>query len=121
MDFSKAFDKVGHQRLLKIITGFEVKNLAWIRNVLHGRSQNVLLEGNKSSSIEVESGVPQGSVLGPSLFLLYINDLPDNLECNVRLFADDVILYKDISSQEDGQSLQKDLDKVAEWSDISGR
>ena len=119
LDFSKAFDKVGHQRLLKKLHhyGIRGKNLAWIGNFLHGRSQKVLLEGNKSSSIEVESGVPQGSVLGPSLFLLYINDLPNNLGCNVRLFADDAILYKEISSQEDGQSLQKDLDKVAEWSD----
>ena len=62
-------------------------------------------------------GSPKDSVLGPILFRLYINDLPNNLGCNVRLFADDAILYKEISSQEDGQSLQKDLDKVAEWSD----
>ena len=61
LDFSKAFDKVGHQRLLKKLHyyGIRGKNLAWIGNFLHGRSQKVLLEGNKSSSIEVESGVPQ--------------------------------------------------------------
>ena len=73
------------------------------------------MEGETSTSIPVESGVPQGSVLGPSLFLFYINDMPEGIQSTVRLFADDIIAYVTISSDADAANLQQDLDKLAEW------
>ena len=83
LDFSKAFDKVNHLKLLHKLQmhGVQGKTLSWIQSFLVRRTQSVVLEG------ECASGVPQGSVLGPILFLLYINDLPDNVQSQVRLFA----------------------------------
>ena len=72
-----------------------------------GRSQTVVLNGNSSEELQVSSGVPQGSVLGPILFLLYINDLPDSLQSQVRLFADDTAVYLTVQGQADSKKLQK--------------
>ena len=117
LDFSKAFDKVGHQRLLRKLEFYGVRgrNLQWISSFLLQRSQQVVLDGHQSSPVKVESGVPQGSVLGPCLFLYYINDLPDKLSSSVRLFADDSIIYLTIENQHQTQQLQEDLDKLEEW------
>ena len=84
---------------------------------LIGRTQQVVVNGATSSSTIVTSGVPQGTVLGPLLFLLYINDLPDNLSTSVRLFADDCILYTPIRTQNDSCLLQNDLLKLQKWQD----
>ena len=118
MDFSKAFDKVGHGRLLHKLDHYGVKGKTnrWIRNFLQHRTQQVVLEGQTSEEVEVDSGVPQGSVLGPSMFLFYVNDLSDSLSSSVRLFADDTIIYLTIQSEDDTNQLQGDLDKLAEWS-----
>ena len=77
--------------------------------------QRVILEGSISENVSVTSGVPQGSVLGPVLFLLYINDPPNSLTSKVRLFADDAIVYSEINSISDSQILQQDLDKLTLW------
>ena len=91
LDFSKAFDKVSHEKLIHKLHGFGIRGrtLSWIKAFLNGRSQTVVLEGDCSEEVSVTSGVHQGSVLGPILFLVYINDLPDKVKSQVRLFADD--------------------------------
>ena len=80
-----------------------------------GRSQPVVVDGEESDSVPVTSGVPRGSVLGPILFLIYINDLPDLITSKVRLFADDTAVYLTVESPSDGQVLQKDLDTLSGW------
>ena len=117
LDFSKAFDKVPHARLrIKLdYYGIRGQTLDWISSFLSDRSQNVVCGGSVSSSCNVASGVPQGTVLGPLLFLVYINDLPDQVKSTTRLFADDCLLYRRITSPEDVKILQNDLDVLQEW------
>ena len=117
LDFSKAFDKVSHSKLLFKLSQHGVKGdtLNWIRAFLVGRTQAVVLEGESSSEVPVTSGVPQGSVLGPLLFLLYINDLPQNIQSQVRLFADDTAVYLTVGSSDDKDILQADLDTLQIW------
>ena len=75
----------------------------------------MVVEGSSSDSVPVVSGVPQGSVLGPMLFLLFINDLPDKIASNTRLFADDCIVYTQIKDNANCEALQADLNMLAEW------
>jgi hypothetical protein len=114
LDFSKAFDKVPHHRLsIKLdYYGIRGKTLHWIENFLSGREQCVAVNGTHSKWTPVTSGVPQGSVLGPTLFLVYINDIASDVSSTLRLFADDSILYKEINSTDDQIQLQNDLQKV---------
>eukprot|EP00057_Strongylocentrotus_purpuratus_P029222 XP_011683696.1 PREDICTED: RNA-directed DNA polymerase from mobile element jockey-like [Strongylocentrotus purpuratus] len=117
LDFSKAFDRVPHERLLLKLNHYGVRNelLSWIRDFLQGRTQQVLLEGKKSNTTNVTSGVPQGTVLGPLLFLIFINDLPDCVSSSIRLYADDAFLYRTTNSHDDIESLHRDLANVQEW------
>ena len=117
LDFSKAFDKVNHLKLLYKLQmhGVQGKTLSWIQSFLVGRTQSVELEGECSDEVPVSSGVPQGSVLGPILFLLYINNLHDNVQSQVRLFADDTAVYLTINHPSDASLLQKDLDQLQRW------
>ena len=117
LDFSKAFDRVPHQRLVLKLDYYGIRGstLNWIGQFLSGRTQQVLVEGHLSKSAPVTSGVPQGTVLGPSLFLVYINDLPEGLTSVVRLFADDTIVYRSIRSENDSYALQEDLGKLELW------
>ena len=117
LDFSKAFDKVAHRRLATKLQHYRIRNktLAWIQSFLAERYQKVVLDGKTSPSSPVTSGVPQGTVLGPLLFLIYINYLPSRVSSTLRLFADDCLLYRVISNQEDAASLQEDLDHLQEW------
>ncbi len=87
----------------------------WIKKFLMDRKQTVVLEGECSYKATVSSGVPQGYVLGPFLFLFYINDIPEWLRAKVRLFADDTVVYITIQSSVDAEVLQKDLQKRGEW------
>ncbi len=91
--------------------------LGWIESFLRGRIQRVSVNGSHSKSIDVTSGVPQGSVLGPTLFLIYINDIDIDIKSTVRLFADDSILYRSIWSHEDQLALQQDLNNLLDWAD----
>ena len=117
LDFSKAFDKVSHKKLLAKLKfyGIEGSCLGWVSDFLANRTQTVVLNGRESDSVGVISGVPQGTVLGPLLFLAYINDLPDCVTSTARLFADDSALYRVIDSAADAQSLQGDLDRLQLW------
>ena len=117
LDFSKAFDRVPHERLLRKLDhyGIRGKTLSCIRSFLSGRSQRVVVDGATSEAVPVVSGVPQGSVLGPILFLLFINDLPKCVKSKVRLFADDCIVYRQIDNVSDAKLLQEDLKHLAAW------
>ena len=95
--------------------GIRDQNLSWIKSFLADRSQQVVLDGKSSSPAPVTSGVPQGTVLGPLLFLIYINDLPSRATSSVRLFADDCLLYKVIKGHQDAERLQADLNQFQEW------
>ena len=110
MDFAKAFDKAPHRRLLYKLDYYGIRGSThkWITSWLSGRFQKVVLDGQASDPVPVLSGVPQGSVLGPVLFLILINDLPENIRSSVRLFADDCVLYRNIESPTDCQILQDD-------------
>ena len=118
LDYEKAFDKVSHRHLLKKVEhyGIRGRTLEWISDFLHSRTQSVLVDVQQSSESCVSSGVPQGSVLGPLLFLTHINDLPDCISSSTtRLFVDDSVLYRLVSSPEDATNLQKDLDALQAW------
>ena len=117
LDFSKAFDKVPHLRLLHKLDYYGVRNntLNWIKAFLSYRQQQVLLDGVTSSQAEVLSGVPQGTVLGPLLFLAFINDMPEVTTSETRLFADDGLLYREIKTEADSAELQKDLNSLEDW------
>ena len=95
--------------------GITGKTNEWIQSFLNERKQKVVIDGESSETISVRSSVPQGSVLGPCLFLAYINDLPDKVSSNSRLFADDTAVDRKITSTEDQMTLQRDLDSLAQW------
>ena len=97
--------------------GIKDNVLAWIQDFLSGRTQRVAVSGALSEEADVTSGIPQGSVLGPLLFVLYINDLPGEVENEVRLFADDTKLFACSDTPDGIESLQKDLNSLQEWSD----
>ena len=117
LDFSKTFDKVNHLKLLNKLSCFGVKEntLNYIQSFLIDRTQTVVLDVESSEEAKVTSGVPQGSVLGPLLFLLYINDLPENIQSQVRLFADDTAVYLTVTNMQDSQVLQSDLESLQHW------
>ena len=117
LDFSKAFDKVNHEKVLLKIQQYGVRGntLKWVKSFLENRSQSVVLNGTTSDAIPVTSGVPQGSVLGPLLFLAYINDLPQNVSSKVRLFADDTAIYLTLTSADQSATLQNDLKTLELW------
>ena len=117
LDFSKAFDKVSHKHLLFKLyhMGFEGNILLWLSNFLLGRKQRVNVNSSKSSWTNVTSGVPQGSVIGPLLFVIFINDLPEHIKTHCKLFADDSKLYGKVFTEEDQIQLQEDLNACYNW------
>ena len=109
MDFAKAFDKITHRRLLHKLEYYGIRGSThkWINSWLSGCTQQIVLDGQASDPVPVLSSVPQGSVLGPVLFLIFINDLLDNIRSPVCLFTDDCVLYKNIHSLQDCLILQE--------------
>ena len=122
LDFSKAFDTVPHQKLLHKMRQYGVDgNInAWLCDFLTNRKMRVVIDGEESEAVPVDSGVPQGTVLGPLLFLCHINDLPDSVKSTIRLFADDCLLYQQIKSREDHISLQYYLQNLETWAKTWG-
>ena len=120
-DFRKAFDSVPHRKLISKLKSIQLNSalIRWICNYLSGRHQRVVVGGEISQSTPVISGVPQGSVLGPLLFLLYIDSL-SHLQLShgtkMVLYADDVLLYKGIQSPHDYNALQNDVNLIYNWS-----
>ncbi len=118
MDYAKAFDKVPHRRLVGKLSAYGINDdiVRWIEAFLTNRHQQVAVNGELSDLEKVKSGIPQGSVLGPLLFVIYINDLPDLLQSQPYLFADDTKIFKVIKSAFDQKTLQDDLNKLHHWS-----
>lgn len=119
LDYQKAFDSVPHKRLIKKLSAYGVKGniITWIQDFLTGRQQQVAVRSATSDWQPVLSGVPQGSVLGPLLFIAYINELPALVESEIKLFADDAKLFREINGPRDHVRLQSDLDTLSKWSD----
>ena len=122
LDLSKAFDTVPHQHLLAKLKSYCINGRihSWVDQFLTNRQQRVIIDGDHSDSVHVDSGVPQGTVMGPLLFLIFVNDLPRCVKSEVRLFADDCLLYREIHSIEDQLTLQADLNALSIWADKWG-
>ena len=119
LDFQNAFDKVPHQRLsIKLKShGMGVNIVTWIQNWLNDRKQRVSVEGETSEWTALHSGVPPGSVLGPLLFLMYIDDLEDGVASNIRKFADDTNIFRRVQTKQECHTLREDLNRLVQWSE----
>ena len=119
LDFQKAFDTVPHKRLMNKLKGYGISSnlFNWINDFLTNRTQRVCINDKFSNTVPVTSGVPQGSVLGPVLFIYYINDLPEAINSDLKIFADDTKTFSEIKTTEDRDALQNDLDLLVEWSE----
>ena len=122
LDFSKAFDTIPHKKLLFKLASYGIGGQlhGWLSVLLMERTMKVILDGECSSEVTVESGVPQGTVLGLLLFLCHINDIADGLSSTIRLFADDCLLYRVINSIQDQKALQEDLKRLELWAERWG-
>ena len=117
LDLSKAFDRVPHERLLLKLNrhGIDGPLLLWLRNFLKNRQQRVTIRETYSSWSPVTSGVPQGTTLGPTLFLLNVNDISNVVTSFIKMFADDTKIYREINNAEDTLALQSGLDFLENW------
>ena len=117
LDFEKAFDTPPHELLKSKLFSYGIggTTLNWINAFLCFRQQRVVVNGIKSDWAPFVSGVPQGTVIGPLLFSLYIHDISAGIESEIRLFADDWICYREIKNEEDTLKLQRDINRLGSW------
>ena len=128
LDIPKAFDKVWHAGLLHKLKAYGVAGsiLSILESFLKERSLKVVLDGQSSPLYNINAGVPQGSVLGPTLFLVFINDLPDEVLSRIGIYADDTTLYSCVGKAgvfervESAAELEEDLHSIVEWGNIGG-
>ena len=119
LDLRNAFDKVPHKKLigkLETIGGIQGRLLDWMEDFLHERKMRVTIRDKSSTWKEVISGVPQGSVLAPIMFAIYVNDMDKGVDSYMSFFADDAKLLRKVSTEKDCEALQGDLDKLWDWS-----
>ena len=116
LDISRAFDRVWHEGLIFKLEqiGIEGKMIYILKSFLSNRMQRVAMNGKTSDWANIEAGVPQGSILGPILFLVYINDIIDIVESDIRIFADDTFIFR-IADQNSTKALNDDLEKITIW------
>lgn len=119
LDLAKAFDKVSHPKLLQKLWAYGIRGSlhGWTKSFLEGRQQRVIINSVPSAWNPVTSGVPQGSVLGPILFVIFVNDLPEHTISIAQMFADDTKLYRVIHNQHDRDILQQDLSNLKDWAE----
>ena len=119
LDVSKAFDRVFHEGLVLKLASFGIEGslLRWFKSYLSERVQRVVVNGQESNWIQTTAGVPQGSILGPLLFIIFINDIVDNLETSPFLFADDTSLMQPILEPvaDSFDKINRDLERLSEW------
>ncbi len=112
--------KVPHNRIIVKLQNYKIEGqiLNWIKDFLKDRTQRVVTNGQQSDWQKVSSGIPQGSVLGPILFLIYINDFPEMMTCCIQLFADDSKLYTVVNNVQQSEELQKNILQAEKWADL---
>ena len=124
LDMAKSFDKAPHEKLLYKLEMVDVRNplLAWLRSYLANRRHRTVIDGFASDWRYVPSGVPQGSIIGPLLFLIFINDIADDIstDTSISLYADDAKCYRKLLDPVDQAILQSDLNTVVDWSELWG-
>jgi hypothetical protein len=122
VDFAKAFDTVPHFKLMIKLKDLNLdgKIAKWIQDYIHDRVQRVMIRGVQSEWLEVYSGVPQDSVIGPILFLIYINDIHDEIESKLNIFVDDTKMMNSIGNEEGRSEVERDLKRLEQWCETNG-